>query len=245
MLENYFKRLYERTMSEAYALAHEAILDAMSGSRKCLDCGAGEGHEYALLKDRLGIEDLQYYGIEWSENLVSAARSKGLNISQADLNKKMNFQDNEFDCVFGLSVLEHLLNPCQYLKESHRVLKQGGRLVILTPNISTYFTALLILMGKMPSSGPHPDSEILLKSQELFKVSSDTLETDVEEAMPSHRHLVVFSFRVLKAYLELMGFSDVRGNGFGLYPFPNFMQPFLERIDPYHCHQMVFVATKK
>ena len=39
-------------------------------------------------------------------------------------------------------------------------------------------------------------------------------------------------------------FEDVKGYGFGLYPFPNFMQPVLEKIDPYHCHQMVFIAKK-
>jgi hypothetical protein len=36
----------------------------------------------------------------------------------------------------------------------------------------------------------------------------------------------------------------VRGYGFGVYPFPNVMQPLLERLDPYHAHQMVFVAEK-
>ena len=45
-------------------------------------------------------------------------------------------------------------------------------------------------------------------------------------------------------YLESVGFDRVRGYGFGLYPFPNFMQPLLEKIDPYHCHQMVFIAHK-
>jgi hypothetical protein len=42
----------------------------------------------------------------------------------------------------------------------------------------------------------------------------------------------------------MLGFEDVRGYGFGLYPFPNFLQPVLEKIDPYHCHQMVFMARK-
>jgi hypothetical protein len=42
----------------------------------------------------------------------------------------------------------------------------------------------------------------------------------------------------------MVGFSDVKGFGFGLYPFPNSMQLVLERIDPYHCHQMVMVARK-
>jgi len=79
------------------------------------------------------------------------------------------YDNNSFQCVFGLSVLEHLLNPCKFLKEAHRVLDDDGTLVILTPNISTFFTAALILMGKVPLSGPHPGSDQLLKQGELFK----------------------------------------------------------------------------
>jgi hypothetical protein len=67
---------------------------------------------------------------------------------------------------------------------------------------------------------------------------------DVEESFPLHRHMVVFSFRVLRKYLRLAGFSEVRGYGFGLYPFPNFMQPLIEKLDPFHCHQMVMVAKR-
>ena len=130
------------------------------------------------------------------------------------------------------------------LRECHRCLEKGGVLIILTPNISTYFTAALILAGRMPSSGPHPDSDALLKQEELFKVSHEGLKPDTETDNPVHRHLVVFSFRVLRSYLKMLGFKDVRGYGYGLYPFPNFMQRPLERIDPYHCHQMVFVARK-
>lgn len=130
------------------------------------------------------------------------------------------------------------------MQEAFRVLKPGGRLVILTPNISTYFTALLILLGKMPSSGPHPDSNSLVKAEEVFKVSPDELQWDTETDTPVHRHLVVFSYRVLQRYLSTIGFSKIQGHGFGLYPFPNFVQPIFERIDPYHCHQMVFVAEK-
>ena len=59
-----------------------------------------------------------------------------------------------------------------------------------------------------------------------------------------HRHRVAFSFRVLRDYLRMAGFAEVAGRGFGLYPFPAALQPALERIDRYHCHQMVFVATK-
>lgn len=244
MLKKYFKNLYSRTMQEAYSRAHEEIVFAMKDGGICLDCGAHSGNIFNLLNQRTGLEKNRYHGIEWNENLVQSARSKGLNVVQGDLNVEMEFKSEMYRCVFGLSVLEHLLNPCKYLGECYRCLEKDGVLVILTPNISTYFTAALILAGKMPSSGPHPDSDVLLKREELFKVSHDSLQPDTETDTPVHRHLVVFSFKVLKSYLEMLGFKEVRGFGYGLYPFPNFMQSFLERVDPYHCHQMVFIARK-
>jgi SAM-dependent methyltransferase len=244
MLKKYFNGLYQRTMREAYATARAATAAALQDGGQCLDCGATEGHEFNHLKDAIGLTEDRYTGIEWNAAVASAGQAKGLNILQGDLNKAIELPDGQFRCVFGFSVLEHLLNPCSYLRESYRCLEDGGTVVILTPNISTFFTIALLLVGKMPSSGPHPDSDALLQQQETFRVHGDDRQHDTEADTPLHRHLVVFSYRVLKSYLEMLGFSDVRGHGFGLYPFPNFMQKPLEKIDPYHCHQMVFVARK-
>lgn len=244
MLHAYFKGLYHRTMRESYDLAHREIIAALKDGGRVLDCGANEGFKYELLRDAMGLPPERYQGIDWSHECVAVAQSKQLNVIQGDLNQPLAFPDNTFQCVFALSVIEHLLYPCRYMREARRVLAPGGTLVLLTPNISTFFTAALILMGKMPSTGPYPDSDLLLAKEELFRVRTDNLETDADADMPVHRHLVVFSFRVLRSYLEILGFEDIRGYGFGLYPFPNFMQPVLEKIDPYHCHQMVFVARK-
>jgi SAM-dependent methyltransferase len=244
MLEKYFKSLYQRTMQKAYSLAHNEIAYSLKDGGKCLDCGAHKGHKYGLMKQTIGLEQHLYHGIEWHADLVEAARAKGLNVMQGDLNKKMLFPNDMFKCIFGLSVLEHLLNPCHYLRECYRCLEKSGTLVLLTPNISTYFTVALLLSGRMPSTGPHPDSDALLKQEELFKVSHESLQPDSETRTPVHRHLIVFSYKALKSYLMMLGFREIEGHGFGLYPFPNFMQNFLERIDPYHCHQMVFVARK-
>lgn len=244
MLKGYFKSLYERTMREAYDLAAGEIASSLANSGECLDCGASDGYWLSRLKETIDLPDSRYCGIEWDRRLVDLAQAKGLPIVQGDLNRALPFEDGRFSCVFALTVLEHLLNPCRFVQEAFHVLKHGGRLVILTPNISTYFTAVVILLGKMPSSGPHPDSDSLVKAEEVFKVSSDELHWDTESDTPVHRHLVVFSYRVLNRYLHSIGFSKIQGHGFGLYPFPNFVQPILERLDPYHCHQMVFVAEK-
>lgn len=244
MIKRYFRALYRRTMDESYATARNAIAEALRDSGDCLDCGAGRGQEYERIRQLIALEPRQYHGVEWHKEAVEEGRDKGLNIVQGNLNANIEFADEQFSCIFALSVVEHLLNPCRFLRESYRCLKPGGTLVVLTPNISTFFTIALLLVGKMPSSGPHPDSDALLAQEEIFKVSSEKLQHDTESDTPVHRHLVVFSYRVLKSYLQMLGFEQVDGYGFGLYPFPNFMQKPLERIDPYHCHQMVFVARK-
>ena len=244
MFKAYFERLYQRTMKEAYNLASLEIGKALAPGGECLDCGAHGGHYYEKLCSEIGLTKNRYHGIEWDEKGAQLAQNKGLKVVQGDLNEALPFENNKFTCIFGLSVLEHLLYPCRYLQECKRILAPGGKLVLLTPNISTYFTAALILAGKMPSSGPHPDSEFLVISEEVFKVSSENIKSDAGSDTPVHRHLVVFSYRVLKKYLESLGFDRVRGYGFGLYPFPNFIQPVLEKIDPYHCHQMVFTAIR-
>jgi len=244
MLREYFKKLYGRTMDEAYGLASREIVRALENGGDCLDCGAGGGHWYDKLSDRLDLDKARYHGVEWNAEEAKASYNKGLNILHGDLNHDLPFENEKFTCVFALSVLEHLLHGCHFLKECHRVLKDKGTLVLITPNISTFFTIALLLLGKMPSTGPHPDSSALMKGGELFKVSPQEMVPDPESEKPIFRHLVIFSYRVLKTYLRMIGFSDVVGRCFGLYPFPNFMQPILEKLDPYHCHQMVFIAKK-
>jgi len=62
----------------------------------------------------------------------------------------------------------------------------------------------------MPSSGPYPDSDLLMKSEEIFKVSSEKLQWDTEAETPVHRHLIVFSYLVLRRYLKALGFNNIR-----------------------------------
>jgi ubiquinone/menaquinone biosynthesis C-methylase UbiE len=244
ILNQYFKNLYARTMREAYQRAHQEILSAMQDGGNCLHCGANTGHQYNILNEKGTIEQSRYFGIEWNADLAKQAQDRGLQVTRGDLNQNLDFPDNSFRCMFGLSVLEHLLYPCSFMKECHRCLEENGSLVLLTPNISTYFTAALILAGKMPSSGPHPDSEALHAQESLFVVNNSHKQANLESDNPPHRHLIVFSFKVLRSYLNMIGFRDVRGYGYGLYPLPNFMQPVAQKLDPTHCHQMVFIARK-
>ncbi len=241
-MKQYLKSLYWRTINESYSLALDEIAAALRDGGQCLDCGAHKGEVYEMITQRIPFPREQYFGLDWSPENVQAAAEKGLKVIRGDLNASLPYADGQFRCVFALSVLEHLLYGCHFIREAYRVLEPGGTLVLLTPNISTLFTIALLVLGRMPSSGPYPDSVALVQSQRPVEVVD--LDVDVESDMPKYRHLVVFSYRVLRQFLHMTGFSTVRGRAFGLYPFPKMIQPLLERIDPYHCHQMVFTARK-
>jgi SAM-dependent methyltransferase len=238
MIKNYFAQLYEDTMNRIYQDARKRIADCLSPGGLCLDCGAGAGHQFNFINDFIQLSKETYFGIEWIQQDVLSAKAQGLQIDHGDLNAHLPFEDNYFQCVFGLSVLEHLVNGCHFLKEAHRILKPGGRLILVTPNLSAWFNILLLSIGRMPSSGPHPDSEMLLRKNNL--IQSPKARLDLDGDRPSDRHMVVFTYRTLKDYLGMLGFRKITALTYGYYPFPKSLQRFFEKLDPWHCHQLLF-----
>ena len=115
MFKTYFKRLYQRTMNEAYGLASLEIDKALTAGGECLDCGAHGGHYYERLASEIELTKNRYHGIEWDKKGAQLAQGKGLTVIQGDLNEALPFADDKFTCIFGLSVLEHLLFPCRFL----------------------------------------------------------------------------------------------------------------------------------
>jgi SAM-dependent methyltransferase len=242
-IREYFAGLYENTMTRAYQEANRRIAKSLRSGGLCLDCGAASGSQFKILHKMAGLTADNYMGIELRPRFVSDAKNKRLHVIQGDLNHSLPFADQTFQCVFGFSVLEHLVNGCQFLQESHRVLKPGGRLILITPNLSAWFNVYLLAIGKMPSSGPHPDSVELIQKSAPVKFRKPN-SSHAEEEANLDRHLVVFTYRVLQDYLNSLKFKHIEGRTYGYYPFPKRLQPILERLDPWHCHQMVFECQK-
>jgi len=48
------------------------------------------------------------------------------------------FPQENFDAVLASHLIEHLNDPASFLTEANRVLKEGGRVFITTPNISGF-----------------------------------------------------------------------------------------------------------
>lgn len=53
-----------------------------------------------------------------------------------DINKKFPFPSNHFDEIMANHIVEHVLDLTKLMKEFHRILKPGGRLIIETPHFT-------------------------------------------------------------------------------------------------------------
>jgi SAM-dependent methyltransferase len=107
------------------------ILDKLcAGSIKILDVGCGTGINLSYFS-RYGST----VGLDISQDALRFCSQRGLsNVLQGDA-ERLPFEDNSFDLITALDLLEHL-DDKQALAEFHRVLKPNGFLILTVPAFS-------------------------------------------------------------------------------------------------------------
>lgn len=106
-----------------------AFLPAPDPPARVLDVGCGEGRLLARLQ-QLGWTAV---GHDVDPQAVAVARQRGLAVTVGDL-LTQGYPDASFDAVILSHVVEHVHDPGLYLRECLRLVRPGGRLVLLTPN---------------------------------------------------------------------------------------------------------------
>ena len=124
---------------------HEAAL-SMIDKGVILDLGSGDGLFLTLLNKK-GIKG---NGLDISEEGVFRTRENGIEASVFDFNDKVPFEDNTFDYVSMLDLLEHLYTPQDLLMEATRVSKKF--VIISVPNFSSLPARIQTLLGKVPEN---------------------------------------------------------------------------------------------
>ncbi len=100
----------------------------MKAGARFLDLGCGRG-DFLNAFRQLGLHT---YGID--REIVRSEMLEGSEVSAAELAGKLPYADNSFDIVFSKSVIEHLSDPEQFAREQRRILRRGGRIIVLTPD---------------------------------------------------------------------------------------------------------------
>lgn len=100
---------------------------------RLLDVGCGSGKAVRRLRE-LGWDAR---GLELDPVAVEAARAAGLPVEQGDLSTA-GLPEAAFDVVTLSHVIEHVHDPQALLQECRRVLRPGGRIVVVTPNAESW-----------------------------------------------------------------------------------------------------------
>lgn len=73
-----------------------------------------------------------------------------------DVNKRIELEDKSVDVIIAGEIIEHLFTPFKFLKECHRILKEGGIIVISTPNLCSLKNRFKVAFGNLPEYCAEP-----------------------------------------------------------------------------------------
>jgi ubiquinone/menaquinone biosynthesis C-methylase UbiE len=129
-----FFKYYDKQREEIESIEYSYVLHEYPNfsGKKVLDVGSGNG--YVLAK--YALEGADVYGIDITQAGVELCRKRFnlLNLNGdfrvADA-QEIPFEDNSFDCVCSMGVLHHVPDTQRALDEIFRVLKPGGRLIVM------------------------------------------------------------------------------------------------------------------
>ncbi len=95
-----------------------------------LDLACGNGVSTANMNGKMVV------GLDLSAKQMIRAKSKfkKINFVMGDA-EKLPFKDNTFDYVVAINMLHHVYHPVKVLSEIFRVLKKGGKLLSVDPNL--------------------------------------------------------------------------------------------------------------
>lgn len=96
-----------------------------------LDCGCGKGRFDKNLIST--YPNKNYYGVDISQNILNLTPSEMKTAQGSLLN--IPHEDSKFDLVFCVEALEHAIDIKAAIKEMVRILKKGGKLLIIDKNI--------------------------------------------------------------------------------------------------------------
>ncbi len=115
------------------------LMEKLKGKGELLDVGAATG----ILMEMAEKRGWKTRGVEVSGWACEVAKRKGLEVFHGDF---LDYPETKkFDSITMIDVIEHLAEPAKAIKKAYGLLKPGGLLVLVTPDIESPTAKL---MGK-------------------------------------------------------------------------------------------------
>jgi len=129
---------YVEQAEQRIANAHR-LLDLVPSGGRLLEIGCACGFLLLAARERGFTAE----GVEMSAWASAHARDQyGLDVRTGNL-ESLALPAGSYDVVVLADVIEHLTDPRRTLRDIHRVLRPGGRLLLLTPDVGSLTARLL------------------------------------------------------------------------------------------------------
>ena len=121
--------------------------------KRVLEVGCGtRGVIYYLdeAKYRIGIEPMNLDGMieDWKKQFVKYG-----------IGEQIPFENNSFDIVLAINILDHVIDPKKVIRECYRVLKKGGKLILSVHVLSPKATIFRPFLNRFDAPHPHHFTE--------------------------------------------------------------------------------------
>lgn len=148
---------------------------------KVLEVGCGKG---AFAK-KISLKN--YIGLDSSVNAKIMSAANGIQIENKTIEEYAQQSPNTFDVVISFQVLEHVLDPKNFIENQIKALKIGGKLIISIPSESSFLKYVTNGILNMP---PH---HVTRWSDETLKFIAKEYSLEIidiyhEKLQKSHQH---------------------------------------------------------
>ena len=186
-------KCYDRVRTEPGTLLSQIIkYGAINSNSKVLDVGCGTGR---FLTSLSSITKCSLFGLEPSLEMLREAFLKDCSRRivwiQGD-GQRLPFSNEIFDCVYMTFVLHHIERKDLALQEIYRVLKKGGRCVIVTTSHSQIKRHVLDNFPGVTAIDLKRFPSVPCIKKSMSRVSFKSVHYHVfhrSESTPTHRYL--------------------------------------------------------
>ena len=181
-------KMRKKELSERFDTAKN-LIGNKNQNIKYLDVGAGEG-KGLLEAHRRGWEST---GIDIVDNRLEEAKLSEIKFIKSNL-LESSLPENYFDFIYIDSVIEHVLNPFEYLSKIKSLLSKGGVIYIGVPNEDCLFNSV---------------------RKFVFYLTGKKNESEKLKPFDSPYHVIGFNNYSLKYFFDKLGLKVLKKRNFG------------------------------
>lgn len=133
------ERVSHKDLSDNYVFQRSLLAYVEASKRvsgNVLEIGTGSGYGIDIISPHTD----KFVTIDKYETNISNSENDKVEFIKMNVPPLKNIDDNSFDFVISFQVIEHIKNDKLFVEEIFRVLKDGGKFIVTTPNIKKTLT---------------------------------------------------------------------------------------------------------